>query len=53
LAQYSELAEQIRKPVYFVLGNHDRYGTTFVNAEAVVERSRHFFHTWFGSTDLR
>ena len=38
LAQYTELAEQIRKPVYFVLGNHDRYGTTFANAEAVVER---------------
>jgi len=38
LAQYTELAEQIRKPVYFVLGNHDRYGTTFVNAEAVAER---------------
>src|SRR5260370_37778614 len=34
LAQYTELAEQIRKPVYFVLGNHDRYGTTFANAEA-------------------
>ena len=38
LAQYTELAEQIRKPAYFVLGNHDRYGTTFANAEAVVER---------------
>ena len=38
LAQYSELAEHVRKPVYFVLGNHDRYGTTFANAEAVVER---------------
>src|SRR5271165_2912220 len=38
LGQYTELAEQIRKPVYFVLGNHDRYGTTFANAEAVVER---------------
>ena len=38
LAQYTELAEQIRKAVYFVLGNHDRYGTTFANAEAVVER---------------
>ena len=38
LAQYTELAEQIRKPVYFVLGNHDRYGTTFANAEAVVAR---------------
>jgi predicted MPP superfamily phosphohydrolase len=38
LAQYTEVAEQIRKPTYFVLGNHDRYGTTFANAEAVVER---------------
>jgi 3',5'-cyclic-AMP phosphodiesterase len=38
LAQYTELAEQIKKPVYFVLGNHDRYGTTFANTEAVVER---------------
>jgi predicted MPP superfamily phosphohydrolase len=38
LARYTELAEQIRKPVYFELGNHDRYGTTFANAEAVVER---------------
>jgi predicted MPP superfamily phosphohydrolase len=38
LGQYTELAEQIRKPIYFVLGNHDRYGTTFENAEAVVER---------------
>ena len=38
LGQYTELAEQIRKPVCFVLGNHDRYGTTFANAEAVVER---------------
>ncbi len=38
LTQYTELAEKIRKPVYFVLGNHDRYGTTFANAEAVVER---------------
>jgi predicted MPP superfamily phosphohydrolase len=37
-AQYSELAEQVRKPIYFVLGNHDRYGTTFANAEAVVKR---------------
>jgi predicted MPP superfamily phosphohydrolase len=37
LGQYAELAEQIGKPVYFVLGNHDRYGTTFANAEAVVE----------------
>ena len=36
LAQYSELAEHVRKPVYFVLGNHDRYGTTFANTEAVV-----------------
>ena len=38
LAQYSELAEHVRKQVYFVLGNHDRYGTTFANAEAVVKR---------------
>ena len=38
LAQYTELAEQIKKPVYFVLGNHDRYGTTFANTETVVER---------------
>jgi predicted MPP superfamily phosphohydrolase len=38
LAQYTELAEQIKKPVYFVLGNHDRYGTTFANTERVVER---------------
>jgi predicted MPP superfamily phosphohydrolase len=38
LAQYSELAEQVRKPIYFVLGNHDRYGTTFANTEAVVAR---------------
>jgi len=38
LAQYTELAEQIKKPVYFVLGNHDRYGTTFANAETVVKR---------------
>src|SRR6516225_7777616 len=38
LAQYTELAEQIRKPVYFVLGNHDRYGTTFANTETVVGR---------------
>jgi predicted MPP superfamily phosphohydrolase len=38
LAQYSELAEQIRKPIYFVLGNHDRYGSTFANTEAVVKR---------------
>ena len=38
LAQYSELAEHVRKPIYFVLGNHDRYGTTFANAEAVVAR---------------
>src|SRR6516225_3861508 len=38
LAQYTELAEQIKKPVYFVLGNHDRYGTTFANTEAVVDR---------------
>jgi 3',5'-cyclic-AMP phosphodiesterase len=38
LAQYIELAEQIKKPVYFVLGNHDRYGTTFANTETVVER---------------
>ncbi len=37
-AQYSELAEQVRKPIYFVLGNHDRFGTTFANAEAVVKR---------------
>jgi predicted phosphodiesterase len=45
LAQYSEVAEQIRKPVYFVLGNHDRYGTTFANAEAVAERvTRQFSH---------
>jgi predicted phosphodiesterase len=44
-AQYSELAEQIRKPVYFVLGNHDRYGTTFANAEAVAERvAKQFSH---------
>ncbi len=33
LAQYSELAEHVKKPIYFVLGNHDRYGTTFANAE--------------------
>ena len=38
LAQYTELAEQIKKRVYFVLGNHDRYGTTFANTETVVER---------------
>jgi len=38
LAQYTELAEQIKKPVYFVLGNHDRYGTTFANTERVVKR---------------
>jgi predicted MPP superfamily phosphohydrolase len=38
LAQYTELAEHIKKPVYFVLGNHDRYGTTFANTEVVVER---------------
>ena len=37
-AQYTELAEQIRKPIYFVLGNHDRYGTTFADTEAVVRR---------------
>jgi len=38
LAQYTELAEQIKKPIYFVLGNHDRYGTTFANTEGVVKR---------------
>ena len=38
LAQYVELAEKVRKPIYFVLGNHDRYGTTFANTEAVVKR---------------
>jgi predicted MPP superfamily phosphohydrolase len=43
LAQYSELAEQIRKPIYFVLGNHDRYGTTFANTEAVVTRLTRLF----------
>jgi hypothetical protein len=37
-AQYSELAQQVRKPIYFVLGNHDRYGSTFANTEAVVVR---------------
>jgi predicted MPP superfamily phosphohydrolase len=36
--QYSELAEHVNKPIYFVLGNHDRYGTTFANTEAVVAR---------------
>ncbi len=38
LAQYGELAEHVRKPIYFVLGHHDRYGTTFANAEVVVVR---------------
>ncbi len=38
LAQYVELAEKVRKPTYFVLGNHDRYGTTFANTESVVKR---------------
>ena len=38
LAQYVELAEKVRKPTYFVLGNHDRYGTTFANTETVVKR---------------
>jgi predicted MPP superfamily phosphohydrolase len=36
--QYTELAEHVNKPIYFVLGNHDRYGTTFANTEAVVAR---------------
>ena len=53
LAQYTELAEQIRKPAYFVLGNHDRYGTTFATQRPLWSASRHFFHTWSGSTDLR
>jgi predicted MPP superfamily phosphohydrolase len=44
-AQYGELAEHVRKPIYFVLGNHDRYGATFANAEAVVERvTKRFSH---------
>ena len=43
LAQYTELAEQIRKPVYFVLGNHDRYDTTFANADSVVARVTKLF----------
>jgi 3',5'-cyclic-AMP phosphodiesterase len=43
LAQYTELAEQIRKPVYFVLGNHDRYGTTFASADALVGRVTKLF----------
>ena len=43
LAQYTELAEQIRKPVYFVLGNHDRYGTTFAGTDAVVGRVTKLF----------
>jgi predicted MPP superfamily phosphohydrolase len=43
LAQYTELAEQIRKPVYFVLGNHDRYGTTFASADALVGRVTRLF----------
>jgi Calcineurin-like phosphoesterase len=28
----------VRKPIYFVLGNHDRYGSTFANTESVVKR---------------
>jgi 3',5'-cyclic-AMP phosphodiesterase len=32
---YCELAREVKKPIYFVLGNHDRYGTTFADAEAV------------------
>jgi 3',5'-cyclic-AMP phosphodiesterase len=45
LAQYVELAEKVSKPIYFVLGNHDRYGTTFANTEAVVKRvTRQFSH---------
>jgi hypothetical protein len=35
LAQYSELAEKVRKPIYFVLVNHDRYGSTFATCWAV------------------
>jgi predicted MPP superfamily phosphohydrolase len=43
--QYTELAEHVTKPIYFVLGNHDRYGTTFANTEAVVARvTRQFSH---------
>jgi predicted MPP superfamily phosphohydrolase len=43
--QYTELAEHVNKPIYFVLGNHDRYGTTFANTETVVARvMRRFSH---------
>jgi predicted MPP superfamily phosphohydrolase len=53
LAQYSELAEHVRKPIYFVLGNHDRYGRRLQTQKPSWNASSNLFRTWCGSTDLR
>ena len=47
------LADEIRKPIYFVLGNHDYYGSSIekVNSEVAKASDSHMYLYWLSRRD--